>query len=73
MEIGRCFEVIAEDVETRFDTSDSEVNRSLPIGKNNKKITGVMKDESGEKIAKENVAVRLKMYSYLTEQPPYKR
>ena len=35
---------IAEGVETRFDTSNYELNRPLPKGKN-KKIIGVMKDE----------------------------
>ena len=30
------FEDIANDVEKRFDTSNYEVNRSLPIGKNKK-------------------------------------
>ena len=37
---------IANDVETRFDTSNYEVNRPLPTGKN-KKIIGLMKDELG--------------------------
>ena len=35
---------IAEDVETRFDTSNFEIDRSLPKGKN-KKVIGLMKDE----------------------------
>ena len=35
---------IANDVEKRFDTSNYEVNRPLPIGKNNKVIE-LMKDE----------------------------
>ena len=35
-----------KDVETRFDTSNYEFNRSLPKG-NNKKVIGLMKDESG--------------------------
>ena len=37
---------IANDVEKRFDTSNYEVNRSLPTGKN-KKVIGLMKDELG--------------------------
>ena len=37
---------IANDVEKRFDTSDYEVNRPLPTGKN-KKMIGSMKDELG--------------------------
>ena len=38
---------IAEDVETRFDTSNLEIDRPLPKEKN-KKVTGLMKDELGE-------------------------
>ena len=34
---------IAEDVETRFDTSGYELDRPLPIGKN-KKVSRLMKD-----------------------------
>ena len=40
---------IANDVEKRFDTSNYEVDRPLPTGKN-KKVTGLMKDELGGKI-----------------------
>ena len=40
---------IADDVEKRFDTSNYEVNRPLPTGKN-KKVIGLMKDELGGKI-----------------------
>ena len=54
---------IAEDVETRFDTSGYEPNRPLPIGKN-KKVIGLMKDELGGKIMKEFLGLRPKMYSY---------
>ena len=35
---------IAEDVETRFGTSNFEIERPLPTGKN-KKLIGLMKDE----------------------------
>ena len=38
----------AEDVKTRFDTSNYELNSSLPKGKS-KKVIGVMKDELHEK------------------------
>ena len=50
---------IADDVEKRFDTSNYEVNRSLPTGKN-KKVIGVMKDELGEKIKGKFAAPRAK-------------
>ena len=39
---------IVKDVETRFDTSNYELDRSLPKIKN-KKVIGLMKDESEEK------------------------
>ena len=57
---------IANDVEKRFDTSNYEVNRPLPTGKN-KKVIGLMKDELGGKIIKEFVALRPKTYSCLTD------
>ena len=40
---------IAEDVKTRFDTSNYELERLLQQGKN-KKVIGVMKDELNGKI-----------------------
>ena len=58
---------IAEDVETRFDTSGYEPNRLLLIGKN-KKVIGLMKDELGGKIIKEFIGLRPKMYSYQVEE-----
>ena len=45
---------IANDVEKRFDHSNYEVNRPLPMGKN-KKVIGLMKDELGGKIFMEFV------------------
>ena len=53
---------IAEDVETRFDTSGYEPERPLPIEKN-KKVIGLMKDELGGKIMKEFISLRPKIYS----------
>ena len=47
---------IANDVEKRFDTSNYEVNRPLPTGKN-KKVIGLMKDELGGKIIMEFVTL----------------
>ena len=57
---------IANDVENRFDTSNYEVNRPSPTGKN-KKIIGLMKDELGGKIITEFVTLRPKTYSFLTD------
>ena len=54
---------IAEDLETRFDTSGYELDKPLPIGKN-KKVIGLMKDELDGKIMKEFISLRPKMYSY---------
>ena len=60
------YEDITNDVENRFDTSNYEVNRPLPMGKN-KKIIGLMKDELGGKIITEFVTLRPKTYSYLAD------
>ena len=60
---------IAEDVETRFDTSNYElecnsIERPLPKGKN-KKVIGLMNDELGRKIMTKLVGLQEKTYSYL--------
>ena len=60
------YKKIAEDVETRFDTSDYEVDRPLPKGKN-KKVVGLMKDELGGEIMTKFVGLRVKTYSYLID------
>ena len=57
---------VANDVEKRFDTSNYEINRPLPTGKN-KKVNGLMKDELVGKIIMEFVTLRPKTYSYLTD------
>ena len=57
---------IANDVEKRFDTSDYEVNRPLPTGKN-KKIIGLMKDELGGKTITKFVTLRPKTYLHFTD------
>ena len=55
---------IGEDFETRFDTSNLEIDR--PKGKN-KKVIGLMKDELGGQTMKELFGLRAKTYSYLKE------
>ena len=60
------YEDIATDAEKRFDTSNYEVKRPLPTGKN-KNVIALMKDELGEKIMTEYFALRPKTYSYLTD------
>ena len=57
---------IAEDVETRSDTSNYEIDRPLPTGKN-KNVIGFMKDESGGQIMKKIVGLIAKTYSYLKD------
>ena len=54
---------IADDVQTRFDTSGYIPDRPLPVGLN-KKVIGFMKDELGGAIMTEFVALRPKLYSY---------
>ena len=53
------YKKIAENVETRFDPSNYELDRLLPKGKN-KKVTGLMKDELSGKI--------VTTYSYLIDE-----
>ena len=57
---------IANDVEKSFDTSNYEVDRPLPTGKN-KKVIGLMKDELKGKIITEFITLRPKAYTYLTD------
>ena len=57
---------IADDVKSRYDTSNYEGDRPLPKGMN-KKVIGLMKDELGGKNITEFVALRPKTYSYLTD------
>ena len=57
---------IPEDVETKLDTSNYELDRPFPKGKN-KNVIGLMKDELGGKIMKHIVGLKEKMYSYLID------
>ena len=66
IKINDFYKDIASDVENRFDTSNYEVNRPLPTGKN-KKVIGLMKDELGRKIITKFVTLRPKTYSFLTD------
>ena len=63
---GGIYKDIAEDVETRLDTSNYELDRPLPKGKN-KKVIGLMKGELGGKIMIKFVGLRAKTYSYLID------
>ena len=50
---------IAKDVETRFDTSNYKLNRSLSKGKNNK-VIDLIKDKLGGTVMEEFAALREK-------------
>ena len=63
---------ISNDIENRFDTSNYEVNRPLPTGKN-KKIIGLMKDELGGKIITEFVTLRPKIIKKKIKFNDYKK
>ena len=56
---------IADDVESRFDTSGyrPDGSRPLPV-EHNKKVIGLMKDDLGGQIMSDFVALRPKMYAY---------
>ena len=53
---------IAEDTETRFDTSNYDLNRPLSKEKS-KKVIRIMQNELGRKIMKEFAGLRAKIYS----------
>ena len=53
---------IAEDVESRFDILNYELDRPLPKGRN-KEVIGLMKDELGRKIMANFDGLGAKMYS----------
>ena len=72
IETDDFFADISGDVAEWFDTNDyakdhPAVLGGLPIVKENKKKIGLMKDECGGKIVTEWVALRPKLYSFLTE------
>ena len=62
---------IADDVKTRFDTSNHElesnsIDKPLPEGKN-EKVIRLMKDEFGGEMITKLVGLRAKTYSYLID------
>ena len=65
IETDDFYKDIAEDVKDRFDMSDYNPDRHLPLGLN-KKVIGLMKDELGGEIVTEFVTLRPKMYAYKT-------
>ena len=67
IKIKNFYKDIAQDVEERFDTSNYDVDRPLPKGKN-KKVIGLMKNEIGGGTITEFVALRPKTYSYMTDE-----
>ena len=59
------YQDIANDVEEKFDTSDflEDHPSNIPTGKN-KKVIGMIKDETAGKIIDEFIGLRAKLYSY---------
>ena len=58
------YKYVKEDVETRFYTSNYELDRPLPKGKI-EKVIGLMKDELGEKIMTKLVGLTAKSDGHL--------
>ena len=56
IQIEDIYKDIAEGVESRFSTSNYEVDRPLPMGKN-LKVIGLLKDELGRQIMKKSWAM----------------
>ena len=63
------YKVIAENVETRFDTSNFEIDHYLK----KKKVIGLMKDELGGQIMKEFIRLKARRYSYLKDNDDKKQ
>ena len=66
IKIEDIYKDIAEDSETRFDTSNYELEKPSPKEKN-KNVIGLMKAELGGKIMTKFVGLRAKTYSYLID------
>ena len=58
---------IAKDIETRFDNSNYELNRPFTKVKKKKNISGLMKDELGQKVMIDFLGLRAKSYSFLID------
>ena len=59
---------IAEDIETRFDNLNYELDRPIPIGKKKKKAIKLLNDELGRKIMTKLFGLRAKTYSHLIDK-----
>ena len=66
IKIYDIYKDIAEDVETRFDTLNYELERPLPKGKN-EKVIGSMRDGLGGQTMTKFVGLRAITYSYLID------
>ena len=64
MKTDDIYNPIEEDVETRFDTLNCELDRPLPKGES-KKLIGLMKDETGGKMMAIFAGLRVKTYNLL--------
>ena len=60
IKIDDIYKNIAEDLETRFDTSNYELDRLLLSKGKNKKVSDLMKDKLAGKIMKKFVGLRAK-------------
>ena len=66
MKIDDIYKDIAENIKTRLNTSNYELDRPLPKGRN-KKVIGLMKYELGRRIMTKLAGPRAKAYSYLVD------
>ena len=66
IKIDDIYKDLAEDVETRSDTSNYELDRPIPKGKNNKGIR-LLEDELSGKIITKFVGLKAKTNGYLMD------
>ena len=66
IKVDDIYKDIAENVKSRCDTSNWELDIMLPKGKN-KKVIGLMKDDAGGKMMTKFFGLRAKTYSYLID------